>query len=131
MGLDKGIDLSKEWNRGFINKEKEFIKVLGPHERRLKDMKDSKELIDVLHQTVMFWKEGKREEMRKVLQESGWGDKDAFYRIADAVSKTLFKKKNKENQLLDGFLSGKKQILTEVTKIKQKQLDLFMKKEGK
>jgi adenine-specific DNA methylase len=128
LAQSSGIDLSKEWNKGFIRKEKEFIKVLGPHERNLKEMKGSKELIDALHQAVMLWKEGKREDMRKVLQESGWGDRDAFYRVADAISKTMIQKKSKENQLLDGFLSGKKQILSEVTKVKQKQLDLFISK---
>jgi len=127
LAQSTGIDLSREWNRGFIRKEKEFIRVLGPHERRIKEMKGSKELIDVLHQAVMLWKEGKREEMKKFLQESGWGGKDAFYRIADAISKTMAQRKSKENQLIDGFLSGKKQILIEVSKVKQKQLGLFMK----
>jgi len=127
LAQSTGIDLSREWKRGFIKKEKEFIRVLGPHERKLKEMKGSKELINVLHQAVMLWKEGKREEMKKVLQESGWGSKDAFYRVADAISKTMAQRKSKENQLLDGFLSRKKQILSEVSKVKQKQLDLFMK----
>jgi len=127
LAQSAGIDLSREWNRGFIKKEKEFIRVLGPHERRIKEMKGSRELIDVLHQAVMLWKEGKREEMKKILQESGWGGKDAFYRVADAISKTMAQRKSKENQLIDGFLSGKKQILSEVSKVKQKQLGLFMK----
>jgi len=133
LAQSSGIDLSKEWNRGFIRKEKEFIRVLGPHERRTKEMKGSDELIDVLHHAVILWKEGKREEMKKALQESGWGSRDAFYRVADAISKTMAQKKTKENQLLDGFLSGKKQILSEVTKVKQKQLDLFINRgrEGK
>jgi putative DNA methylase len=133
LAQSSGIDLSKEWNKGFIRKEKEFIRVLGPHERRIKEMKGSNELIDVIHHSVILWKEGKREEMKKVLQESGWGSKDAFYRVADTISKTMAQKETKENQLLDGFLSGKKQILSEVTKVKQKQLDLFINKgrEGK
>lgn len=122
-----GLDITREWNKGFIKKDKEFIRVLGPQERRFKDDKAEKELINVLHQAVNLWKEGKRKDMSKVLQESGWGAKDAFYRVAQAISSTL-SQESKERKLLDGFLSGKKQILSEVTKVKQKQLDLFIKK---
>lgn len=127
LAQSSGLDITREWNKGFIKKEKEFIKVLGPHERRFRNGKVGKELIDVLHQAVNLWKEGKRQDMRKILQESGWGDKDAFYRVAQAISSTL-SQESKERKLLDGFLSGKKQILSEVTKVKQKQLDLFIKK---
>lgn len=128
LAQSAGIDLSKEWNRGFIRKEKEFIKVLGPQDRKIKEVKGSKELIDVLHHALNLWKEGKTKEMNQILMESSWGNRDSFYRVADAISKTLIQKKNKENQLLDGFLSRKKQILSEVSKVKQKQLDLFMNK---
>jgi adenine-specific DNA methylase len=33
LAQSTGIDLAKEWNKGFIKKEKEFIKVLGPQDR--------------------------------------------------------------------------------------------------
>ena len=33
LAQSTGIDLTKEWNRGFIKKEKEFISVLGPQDR--------------------------------------------------------------------------------------------------
>ncbi|MFN3568269.1 MAG: DUF1156 domain-containing protein, partial [Caldimicrobium sp.] len=108
-----GIDISKEWNKGFIVKEKEFIRVLGPHERELKELEDPEELIDVLHKVLLLWKEGKREDMKKVLQESGFGGKDAFYRIAQAISETL-PIESKEKKLLDGFLAGKERILSEI-----------------
>ncbi|MBU1615808.1 DUF1156 domain-containing protein, partial [bacterium] len=49
------IDLAKEWSRGgFIKKEKEFIRFLGPQERRLEDIKDSSELIDALHRVLLL-----------------------------------------------------------------------------
>jgi len=127
LAQSTGLDITREWNKGYIKKEKEFIKVLGPHERCFRDLMREKELIDVLHQAVNLWKEGKRQDMKKVLQESGWGAKDAFYRVAQAISSTL-PQESRERKLLDGFLSGKKQILSEVTKVKQKQLDLFIKK---
>jgi len=128
LAQSAGLDITKEWNRGFIRKEKEFIKVLGPQDRKLKEMKGSKELIDVLHYALNLWKEGRNKEMNQILMESGWGNKDAFYRVAQAISETFPKdSKEEEKQWLDGFLSGKKLILSEVSKVKQKQLDLFMK----
>ncbi|MEM3393912.1 MAG: DNA methylase, partial [Candidatus Methanomethylicia archaeon] len=79
-----GIDISKQWNKGFIIKDKEFIKVLGPHERNLEHLKDSKELIDILHKTLLLWQIGNREEMKKVLEESGYANKEIFYKVAQA-----------------------------------------------
>ena len=53
-----------------------------------------------------------------VLAESGYGDKEAFYRVAQAVSETL-SIENKEKKLLDGFLAGRERVREE---IKQGQL---------
>ncbi|MGI0081026.1 MAG: DUF1156 domain-containing protein, partial [Nitrososphaerales archaeon] len=57
-----GIDLETFWNRGFIKKSKEFVEVLGPDDRSLPDIEDSKEMIDVLHSSLLLWKRGKNEE---------------------------------------------------------------------
>jgi len=112
LAQSTGIDLAKEWNKGFIRKEKEFIRILGPQERDLKEVKNN-ELIDVLHQTLILWKEGKREEMKKVLANSGWGNRDAFFRVAQAISETL-PIESREKKFLDGFLSGKEKILSDM-----------------
>jgi adenine-specific DNA methylase len=64
-----GIDLEQEWNKGFIRKEKESIKILGPQEREVKEIGDSKELIDVLHKAAILWKSGRNEEMKEDLLE--------------------------------------------------------------
>jgi len=108
-----GVDLTSEWNRGFIRKEKEFIRVLGPQDRKLGEIRRSDELIDVLHRVLILWKEGKNEELKKVLTETGWGVKDTFYRVAQAISETL-PPESREKKLLDGFLSGKERIISEV-----------------
>ncbi|MCK4475608.1 MAG: DUF1156 domain-containing protein [Methanophagales archaeon] len=119
LAQSTGIDLAKEWNKGFIKKEKEFIKVLGPQDREeeLALMPNAQslmpELIDVLHHVLILWKEGKRDEMKEVLAETGWGNKDAFYRVAQAISETL-PLESKEKKLLDGFLAGKERLITEV-----------------
>jgi adenine-specific DNA methylase len=121
-----GLDLPSEWNRGFIKKEKEYIRVIGPQDRVMKKIERPDELVEVLHSALILWKEGKKEEMKKVLAETGWGTRDVFYRVAQATSETL-PSESKEKKLLDGFLSGKEKILMEVERTsKQKKLMEFI-----
>jgi adenine-specific DNA methylase len=110
-----GVHLEKEWNKSFIKKDKNYIKVLGPQERKLEDIEnmEKKDLIDVLHQVLILWSQGRREEMKMVLKETGYGENDAFYRVAQAISETL-PIDSKEKRLLDGFLSGKDKLISEV-----------------
>ena len=118
------IDLALEWNRhGFIKKEKEYIRVLGPQDRNSDSLKNFSEMIDVLHKALLLWEHSKRQEMVTLLQESGFGNSEAFYRVAQAISETL-PNDNKEKKLLDGFLSGRERLKEEVKTI-QKQKDLF------
>jgi len=109
LATSVGLDLEKEWNRGFIKKEKEYIHVLGPHERKFKEVKDS-DLIDVLHKALLLWQANKRREMVGLLVETGWGEKDVFYKVAQAISEVL-PNDSKEKKLLEGFLAGKGNIL--------------------
>ena len=106
-----GVDLEKEWNRGFIVKQKEYIYLLGPHERTLEELEDAEELVDVLHKVLLLWEKGKREEMIEVLKDAGML-KDSFFRFAQAVSECL-PNESKEKKLLDGFLTGKERIFSE------------------
>jgi len=122
LAQSTGVDLGKEWNRGFIKKEKEFISVLGPQDRTLNDI-GNEEMIDVLHKVLLLWKSGRKEEIKSVLSETGYGRKEAFYRVAQAISETL-PNDSKEKKLLDGFLSGKDKLVEEI-KDKYKQRGLF------
>ncbi len=107
------IDLPKEWTRGgFIRKDKEYIRVIGPQERRLEDLSNSG-LIDVLHGVLLLWEKSRREEMVKLLQMSGYGAGEAFYRVAQAISETL-PIESKEKKLLDGFLAGRERLREEI-----------------
>jgi len=122
LALSCEIDLAEEWNKnGFIKKEKEFIRVLGPQARNLEDFKENRlnELIDVLHYVLLLWKEGKKEDMIRVLKNTGYGLKDIFYRVAQAIAET-FGTESKEKQLLDGFLVNRttliEKIKSEITK---------------
>ena len=105
-----------------IKKEKEFISVLGPQDRTLDDI-GNEEMIDVLHKVLLLWKSGRKEEIKNVFSETGYGRKEAFYRVAQAISETL-PNDSKEKKLLDGFLSGKEKLVEEI-KDKYKQKGLF------
>ena len=121
LAQSTGVNLEKEWNRGFIKKEKEFIRVLGPQDRTLEEIGESGEMIDVLHRILLLWKTGRKNEMKAVLLETGYGQKESFYRIAQAISETL-PIDSREKKLLDGFLSGKEKLKDE---IHRKQRGLF------
>jgi len=127
-----GVDLARQWGRnGFVHKEREFVRLLGPQKRKLDDpsagsgqaLEDARELIDVLHQVLLLWEKGRREEMVTVLASSGCGNSEAFYRVAQAVSETL-PNESKEKKLLDGFLAGRERVREEVRKTIQ-QARLF------
>jgi adenine-specific DNA methylase len=124
LGQSSGLDITQIWNKGFIKKEKEFVLVLGPQERNLSDLEDSEELIDVLHQVLFLWKDGKKDTLKSVLAETGYGQDEAFYRVAQAISETL-PDESKEKKLLQGFLSGKEKIKEEIKESKAKQGRLF------
>ena len=115
------IELSNLWNRNsFVKKENEFIKILGPHERKIKEISNTVELIDVLHKSLLFWEEGRKEELVILLKESGYGNNEAFYRVAQAISESL-PREDKEKKLLDGFLSGRSRLLEEIKKVPEQR----------
>ncbi len=116
------IDIADEWNRpGFIKKDKEFVKVLGPTDRDLSGIKGSRELIDVLHGSLLLWREGRHDEMMNLLKKSGLGDNDTFYRVAQAISETL-PDDSDEKKLLDVFLRGKERLREGIRGSKQGRL---------
>ncbi|MFW9794213.1 MAG: hypothetical protein ACFFEE_07925, partial [Candidatus Thorarchaeota archaeon] len=102
-----GIDLAEHWSgSGIIKKEKEFIRILGPQDRKLKKLHGQKEMIDVLHHILLLWEKGKRKEMSETLTKTKFNRNEGFWRVAQAISETL-PIQNKEKKLLDGFLAGR------------------------
>ena len=109
-----GIDVVQEWSKnGFVKKEREFVRVLGPHLRETESLKGSLELIDVLHLACLLWSKSNREEILTILSNSGFGSDEAFYRVAQAIGETL-PNDSKEKQLLEGFLAGKERIKRDI-----------------
>ncbi|MBN8655120.1 MAG: DUF1156 domain-containing protein [Anaerolineae bacterium] len=111
-----GLDLSLQFSKnGFIKKEKEFVRMLGPQGRKLDDLDDPRDMIDVMHKALLLWEKGQRNEMVKALADRGFGKSEAFYRVAQAISETL-PLESKEKKLLDGFLAGRDRVQEEVEK---------------
>jgi putative DNA methylase len=105
MAQSVGIEIEHEWNKGFIVKDKEFIRVLGPDERTEKELSDPQDLIDILHKTLQIWKKGKMNEVDKFLEEKGYKNSEVFKRVAQAISESL-PLESTEKKWLDGFLTG-------------------------
>jgi adenine-specific DNA methylase len=117
-----GIMLDREWNKGFIHKDKEFIEALGPEKRELEGLEDSNDLIDTLHRTLILWKRGRGEEVLQVLKDTGFGKNDVFYKVAQAIAESL-PTGSKEKKLLEGFLQSKQRISEDLrTQSEQKTL---------
>ncbi|MCD6450225.1 MAG: DUF1156 domain-containing protein [Thermotogaceae bacterium] len=124
MAQSIGINLEQEWNKGFIRKDKQFIKVLGPKDRKIDEMENSNEMIDVLHSALLLWKSGNRQKIKEILVKTGFGKDDTFYKVAQAISETLLPDSG-EKKLLDGFLSGKDKLIEDISKDMGKQRRLF------
>ena len=90
------------------------------HERKIEYIDNNIELIEVLHKSLLLWERVKRDEMVKLLKESGFGESEAFYRVAQAISETL-PKDDKEKKLLDGFLSGREHLKEEIKKVQEQR----------
>ena len=102
-----GIDLTREWGKGFVRKDKEFVRVVGPDERKPTDLGDSNEMIDILHHALLLWKGQKIEAANKFLIIKGYKHSEVMRRVAQAVSESLSSVKgSKEKDWIDGMFTG-------------------------
>jgi putative DNA methylase len=107
-----GLDIAETWSKhGAVRKQKEFVRLLGPHERRLEELDDPRDLVDVLHRALLLWEKGKRADLVQTLVAGGRSE--VFYRVAQAISETL-PVESREKKLLDGFLAGRERLRAEV-----------------
>lgn len=117
------IDLADEWTKktSFIKKDKEFISILSPQDRDIEDLEESAELIDVLHLSLKYWEKNRKAELNTLLRVSGFGKSDSFFRVAQAIIETFPpESKEKEKQLLEGFLNLREKIISTVSEPKTK-----------
>ena len=102
-----GIDLVEEWDAGFIRKEKEYIRVVGPDERQSEKLEESDELIDVLHHALRLWRSQKVDEANRFLELKGYKNSEVMRRVAQAISESLSDSKgSKEKDWIDGMFTG-------------------------
>jgi len=117
LAQSTGIDLAQEWTKPniFIEKQKELVRLLGPKERTLEDLKsvENKDMIDVLHLALLLWQKGDRQAMLELLSDTGYGSRDSFYRVAQAISESL-PPESQEKKLLEGFLAGRERLSADV-----------------
>ena len=103
LATSLGVNLEQVWNKGFIRKEKDIVRVLGPEDRSIEDIKEPTEMIDVLHKVLILWRNGKKDEYEKLLDEAKYAKSDTFRRVGQAISESL--PDTQEKKMLDGFLN--------------------------
>lgn len=103
-----GINLMEEWGSGFILKDKECIRVIGPDERNPKGLDESRELIDILHHALRLWRGPKSNMAKQFLASKGYKDSEVLRQVAQAISESLPDTKNsKEKDWIEGMFTGR------------------------
>ena len=103
-----GINLATEWNSGFIIKDNEYIRVVGPDERDVDVLEESQELVDILHYALRLWKGSKTDAASQFLANKGYKDSEVLRRVAQAISESLSDaKSSKEKEWIDGMFTGR------------------------
>lgn len=129
LGQAVGVEVTEHWGPGgFIKKEKEYIRVLSPtvREKYLLERRDADSvgpgamMIDVLHCCLLLWQRSDRKAIGELLMTTGYGAKDIFWQVAQAISEVL-PEGDKERQLLQGFLYGRQQYEA-AAKVEQRTL---------
>jgi len=118
-----GIEVDEfSGKHGFVKQSRKYTSVLGPQDREEVEKIDN--MVDVMHKCVLLWDEGKQDEIKRLLSETGYGQKPAFWQFCQAVAETLLNG-NKEKQLLEGFLTGKDKYSKSSKEDEQTGLDQF------
>lgn len=102
-----GAEISDLWNRsGFVQKEKEYVRALGPKDRardaRFLERERYTTLVDALHKACLLWENNQRQALAEHLALNR-GNDETFWRVAQAISDVL-PPGDKEKQLLQGLL---------------------------
>ena len=120
-----GIELTEHWNKGFVKKEKEFIRVLSAAERGSNFLKQAPEnMVDVLHQAILMWTRNERKAISELLSRTGHAANDDFWRLAQAIAEVL-PEGDREKQMLQGFLYGRESYTKAAPETSAKQASLF------
>jgi adenine-specific DNA methylase len=101
----EGVDLAQLWGSGgFVYKRGAKIWVRGPQKRGEVEAIDN--MVDAMHRACQLWAKGQKAEITRLLSQTGYGQRGAFWQFCQAVAESLING-NKEKQLLEGLLMGK------------------------
>ncbi|MCS7261499.1 MAG: hypothetical protein NZ765_12120, partial [Anaerolineae bacterium] len=108
-----GVEVTELWQRsGFVHKDKEYVRVLGPKERardaRFMERERYESLIDSVHKACLLWEAGQRQALSEHLALNRGGE-EVFWRVAQAIADVL-PPGDKEKQLLQGLFAGRSRI---------------------
>ncbi|MBC7257539.1 MAG: DNA methylase, partial [Chloroflexi bacterium] len=103
-----GAEISDLWSRGgFVQKDQEYVRALGPRERlrdgRFFERERYDTLVDALHKACLLWERGERQALSAHLALNRGGE-DVFWRVAQSIADVL-PSGDKERQLLQGLLN--------------------------
>jgi len=120
LGQAVGIEITEQWGKGFIKKDKEYISVLSAKERgqSFLEKETFESMIDVLHACLLHWEKNNRKGISTILELTGNLSNNAFWQVAQAICDVL-PDGDKEKQMLQGFLYGK----TTYAKVSEKGKD--------
>ena len=79
-------------------------------------------MVDAMHRACGLWSQGKSTEIIKLLGETGYGQRGAFWQFCQAVAESLING-SKEKQLLEGLLMGKEGYIRESAEVVPKGKD--------
>jgi adenine-specific DNA methylase len=107
LGQAVGVEVTALWDQtGFVKREKEFVRVLGPKERGADFLQRERNdtMVDVLHKAVLLWEQGEERGLGELLRTAPF-PQEALRQVAQDLSEIL-PQGDKEKQLLQGLLYG-------------------------
>ena len=109
-----GFRLEEHWDgQGFVRKEKDVVRILGPKERDRDFLQRGRceTMVDVLHKAVLLWERNDRRGLEELFVQSPY-PQEPLRRVAQAVADVL-PEGDKERQLLQGLLYGWREAVRE------------------
>jgi adenine-specific DNA methylase len=107
LGQAVGVEVTALWDQtGFVKREKEFVRVLGPKDRGADFLQRERNdtMVDVLHKAVLLWEQGEERGLGELLRTAPF-PQEALRQVAQDLSEIL-PHGDKEKQLLQGLLYG-------------------------
>jgi putative DNA methylase len=107
LGQAVGVEVTALWDQtGFVKREKEFVRVLGPKDRGADFLQRERNdtMVDVLHKAVLLWEQGEERGLEELLRTAPF-PQEALRQVAQDLSEIL-PHGDKEKQLLQGLLYG-------------------------